>query len=229
MNISVINRSTVVSVEDAMLWTVACATQLHDHVALLWERVAPQVAFHGTGDVDHPCQVVILDDADQAGLLGYHDVNPLGVPYAKVFARTTRDNGGSVSACLSHELIEMFLNANCGGWHQGKDGRLYADEGCDAVEGDTYTKRVGDTDVEVSNFVLPSYFDANPPAGLRFDFLGKLKGPAPAMTPGGYLIVAGKTGEGQEFAKRIVYGEDYPEWKKPGKAHPASRTARRTR
>lgn len=229
MNISVINRSSIVSLEEAMLWTTAWAMQLRDDVAPLWERVAPLISFHGTGDVDHPRQIVLLDDADQAGLLGYHDVNPLGVPYAKVFARTTRDNGGSIPACGSHEAIEMFLNANCGGWQQGSDGRLYAIEGCDGVEGDSYTKRVGDTDVEVSNFVLPAYFDAKPPAGSRFDFLGKLSGPAPAMTPGGYLIVAGKTEEGQEFAKRVVYGEDYPEWKKPGKAHPASRTSRRLR
>jgi len=41
--------------------------------------------------------MVFLDNADQPGALAYHDLTPDGLPLAKVFVKTTVDNGDLVS------------------------------------------------------------------------------------------------------------------------------------
>lgn len=233
MKIEIVLHATSVSIEDAATWTEAVTAQLQDDVAPAWEKAAPSVALaRGVDPRDATAfPVVIFDDADQPGALGYHDVGPDGRPYGRVFAKTTLDNGGNPSTTLSHEAIELFLDPDCTLWAIGTDGRLHAVEGCDAVEADEYDKKVGDVVVKVSNFLLPPYFSANPPAGAKFDFLGKLGSPSPAKTPGGYTIDADVSNEGQSFAHKVlaVFHEAFAEWKRAIKAHPASRTSRRSR
>ena len=230
MKIQIVNHSTSVTTEQATTWAIAVAAQLREDVAPAWERVAPEVEITGNENEDPTAfQLRIFDDADQAGALGYHDVDPNGRPYGKVFARTTAQAGGNVSTTVSHEAIELFLDPDCTLWAIGKDNRLHAVEGCDAVEADEYEKTVGDTTVKVSSFLLPPYFSANPPAGSRFDFLGKLSAPSPEKTAGGYTIDATISGEGQSFARSVAFHESMPEWKRAIKAHPASRTSRRCR
>jgi hypothetical protein len=92
----------------------------------------------------------------------------------------------------------------------------------DAVENDGYaiTPALNAHPVHVSNFLLPSWFDAQPPHGARFDYMGKLKAPF-TMDAGGYVITMVNGEVSQQFA------DGYPEWKKPGKLFAASRTTRR--
>jgi hypothetical protein len=225
LHIAVLNRSTKVSTSQAVAMTAACAHQLRYHAAPSWYRTAPGVAF--VTDDAHllpgVCPVYLFDDADTSGALGYHDQTPAGLPYGKVFAKTILDAGGgilsgqySVSATLSHELLELFGDKDCNLWASAPDGYDYAVELGDPVENDSYTYG----GVELSNFALPSYFDAQPEAGARFDYLGKLSAPF-SMTSGGYLI------RRKGGAITQVYGESYPDWKLAGKTHPAARTARR--
>lgn len=229
MRIEIVNHSTVCSQPDVADWTTAIAEQLTSDVAPQWERVAPVVELAPGSNPSDPnaYAIRIFDDADQAGALGYHDVGPDGKPYGKVFAKTTIDNGGNVSTTLSHEAIELFLDPDCTLWAIGTDNRLHAVEGCDAVEADEYDKEAGDTKVKVSNFLLAPYFSANPPAGSRFDFLGKLSKPSPAKSAGGYSIDADISNENQSFARSVAFHEAVPQWKRDIKAHAASRTSRR--
>jgi hypothetical protein len=156
-------------------------------------------------------RVVLFDDGDQAGVLGYHDVGPDGTPYAKVF--TAGLPLDEISQTLSHEILELVVDPDAGGYRFARGStRGYADEACDAVQGAGY--RIDD--VMVSNFVLPSWYVTG--AKGPVDFLGLLPGPG-AKTDEGYLIIREADG---------TVDTDPPEAKElPGKAHPASRTARR--
>ena len=53
-------------------------------------------------------QIVIIDNPDQAGALGYHEMNSGGTPLGKVFAKLDLESGSSWTATLSHELLEML-------------------------------------------------------------------------------------------------------------------------
>lgn len=227
MKVQVINKSTVVSQEDAMAMTAACADQLRNEFAKAWEILPPDIEFSGDDATDpNAYQMVIFDTSDQPGALGYHDNDPQGKPRGFVFAKTTLDNGGNVSTTLSHELCEMVKDPSCSLWTQTTDGNMRAFEMCDAVESDEYDKTVGDKTIKVSNFLLPNYFAAPPMAGPT-DYLGKLNGQAaPARTPGGYDIVIDTTGNvSQEFSKHFAL---LPDWKQRNKSHSGARTARRT-
>ncbi len=48
-------------------------------------------------------QIVITDNPDQAGALGYHEMTTTGTPLGKVFAKLDIENGYSWTATLSHE------------------------------------------------------------------------------------------------------------------------------
>ena len=167
--------------------------------------------------------LVILDNADQAGDLGYHDETPDGKPYARAFVTPILDQGGkplrtdmSVSACVSHEVCEWFGDPYVNLWADDGGRKEYAVELCDPVENDSYEI----DHVAVSNFVTKRYFDHLAPKGSRFDYLKKLKKPY-SMTPGGYLLIRHGTNVQEKDGAR------YPNWKKEMKRFPASRTAKR--
>jgi hypothetical protein len=82
--------------------------------------------------------VVLLDDADQAGDLGYHDLDPQGRPYARVFLDPILENGGtwlrganSVSVTVSHEVCELVGDPSANHWVENARGALVAAERCD--------------------------------------------------------------------------------------------------
>ena len=233
MQIQVSNKSqALASKEDLIVaMCVAITSQLTHHAAPAWNRLPASVSF--CADPKHvipgALHVYLFDDADQAGALGYHDETPAGDPYAKVFAKTILDNGGTilgpngVAACLSHEVLEMWADPTIDYWAQSADGTLYALELGDPVENDSYVVVPAPHahPVFVSNFVFPSWFDDTPSKSTRlFDYLGKLKAPF-TMDAGGYVIVM----QGGNVSQR--FGEAYPAWKKAGKTHPASRTSQR--
>jgi hypothetical protein len=231
MQIALVNHSTRLKTSDMAAICTALNTQMRLHAAPAWD-LTPASFTVATSEAAAPAKsklLVAFDNADQAGALGYHDETPQGVEYARVFAGTTLQyNGGkvlqgalSVASVFSHEALEMWRDQRCNEWAQASDGTLYAIELGDPVENDGYDITVNlNTRVTVSNFVLPAWFDATPPAGSKYDYMGRLTRHF-SMTSGGYMIkqTGGRISE--------VFGEHYPEWKKAGKAHPAARTARR--
>jgi hypothetical protein len=225
MIITAINHSKNVTPGDLSLIVQANARQMRLHVGPTWGKYPASITL-GTGGFP----LAIFDTPDQASVLGYHSEGPDGRPYGKVFVQPVLDAGGrvldgpdSIASVFSHEAIELFIDPACNGWAEAPNGRLYALEACDAVEGDSYVILIGGKAVTVSNFVLPAWFDANPSPGEHFDYLGKLTAPF-TMTKGGYVIYRAAGSEKSVFAE---LGEEFRAHKMLGKKHPAARTSRR--
>lgn len=126
--------------------------------------------------------MMLLSKPDIEGALGYHDESDVGLPIMKIFPLLDKQDGVSWSSTASHELLETLADPNIAKCAQGVDGKIWAYEVCDGVEGDSY--KIGD--VEVSNFVLPPYFET--PSNwkkLKLDYLGLCKAPL-ELRPAGY-------------------------------------------
>src|SRR6266851_4092912 len=111
-------------------------------------------------------QIIITDNPDQAGALGYHELTSAGAPLGKVFAKLDLDNGSSWTATLSHELLEMLADPWINWCAMGSDSKIYALEVCDAVEADDLGYDIDG--VRVSDFVTPAWFE--PTCADRLDF-----------------------------------------------------------
>lgn len=102
-------------------------------------------------------QMVILDDADQAGALGYHELSSQGTPLGKVFARLDIQNNLSWTVTVSHELLEMLGDPWIDLAVVSDNGIVYAMEVADAVEDDSLGYQIDG--VLVSDFVTPKWFN----------------------------------------------------------------------
>lgn len=146
-------------------------------------------------------------DVPDAG--GYHDKDPKGRAYCRVFTEPYLANGGSwlegsnsVSCAFSHEILEALRDPNAANWTLMSDGRLTADEVCDAVEELFYLSE----GAAVSNFLLPRWSDDG--SDGTFDFLGKLETPF-SMSDGGYRLIVNSKGDVTN-----EWGSKFPDWKK---------------
>lgn len=236
ITVGVVNQSTVVTDADVRRMTAAVNIQVRRDFAPRWFRVpAPVRYYHSLATTPADVWlVVVLDDADQAGALGYHDETPDGRPYARVFAKPTLANGGtvlvganSVSVTLSHEVLELLADPNVNLWADDGAAREIALEVGDPVEATSYdvtrTTQSGTDVVAVSNFVLQSYFDVQSQAGV-YDFLGLLHRPW-SMLPGGYLITRSASRIGETTARVDIETDgEYPSWRQATKLHPVART-----
>jgi hypothetical protein len=156
--------------------------------------------------------LIIFDDSDQPGALGYHDLNPSGFPLGNVFAKTDIQDGLQWTVTTSHELLEMLadpdINLTALIQSDQQTATLYAYEVCDAVEADQFGYDIDD--ILVSDFVYPSYFESMfyNKAAVKFDHQNKLKNIVPDMLPGGYMLVwdiYSGSGWHQIFADRPSY------------------------
>jgi len=224
--ISIINKSSLPDA-DIALSARAIAKQIRYHVAPAYGQSVVPVIFFAHESMSPPgaWPIYVLDTPDQAGALGYHDLDPQGNPYGRVFVAPSQQAGVSISSVLSHEVIEAFCDPDINRWATNiNTGQYYAWEACDAVENDSYMITIagpasqgGTHHVEVSNFVLPAFYDVTDHG--PYDYLGKLTAPF-TMTKGGYMIVAAPSKEKQVFGDRF-------EWRATIKDAPGSRTGRR--
>ena len=132
----------------------------------------------------------ILDDSDQAGALGYHDVTADNTPLMKVFAKTDLDNGLSWTVTASHEILEALADPWISAAWQTSNTEFTALEVGDPVEADELGYMIDGT--LVSDFILPAWYVS----GLKvpkYDFGGHVSGPL-QVAPGGYIsiFVSGK-------------------------------------
>lgn len=229
--IALLNHSVQISDADASTMARCIDSQLYYHAAREWGISPWRISYYNAVSTppvgSYP--LVLFDRPDVASALGYHDVDPQGQPYGKVFIQPILDAGGgildgigaSVSATVSHEAIEMMGDAYANEWTDMLDGREVARELCDPVEADSYILRlsISGLKAQVSSYVTPAWFSEAGPG--PYDHLGHLTAPF-TMSPGGYLIVRRVGGPVTN-----VWGDKYPEWKVAGKAYPAARTARR--
>lgn len=229
--INIIDRSTLLEDKDFQLMVEACKVQLEQHVAPMWLRGSWNIVVNQPEEIGYP--IVIIDDPDQAGVLGYHTKSPCGKVWGRVFVRSVFDRKGSmlegplsVSAVLSHEIIEAYCDPDVNLWADRGDGLLIAYEVCDPVENDCYeiTTKSG-SKVSVSNFVLPAWFDSLAPAGSKLDFMAKVEKPF-NMSAGGYMVTRHpKTGELKNIFGSVKAEELHAIRQLP---HPASRSTRKT-
>jgi hypothetical protein len=144
----------------------------------------------------------LFDDADQANALGYHDVTPTGQPLGKVFVRTAQADGAAVSVVASHELLEMLADPWINVWimDAGDPTKFWIREVGDPVEADADGYPING--VQMSNFVLPSFFQPDLSLSPPFDYLHELTSPLPALRPGGYLSYVQNGQVGQIFGSQ---------------------------
>jgi hypothetical protein len=135
-----------------------------------------------TPSADH-WVLALLDDADQAGALGYHDVSPTGQPLGKAFVRTTLAAGDTFSVTVSHELLEMLVDPEINLSAEfddatGAPSKFYAYEICDACEDDPLGYEIeipagwvgAGQKILVSDFVTPAWFEPEAVSSATFDF-----------------------------------------------------------
>jgi hypothetical protein len=193
VNIAVVNQSTVVKDADASAWTDALQIQVSRDFFPVWGVDAKLTYLpNGKNAAAGNWVLAILDNADQAGALGYHDITPDGLPLGKVFAKTTIDDGGAVSVTASHELLEMLGDPDINLTAELDDGsgspsKFYAYEVCDACEDDQFGYKINS--VLVSDFVYPAYFESFRKANsTQFDQGNKITAPF-TLLAGGYMGV----------------------------------------
>ncbi len=190
IKVAVMNQSTVVKDNDAEKVVGILQTQVTRDFAPVW-GINADLRFVQSGKKPNAGEwwLVILDDADQAGALGYHDVTSEGLPLGKVFARTSMNYKEQWNVTASHELLEMLGDPeiNLAVLEESSTGgRLYAYEVCDACESDKFGYKING--VAVSDFVFPSWFESFRKAGTQFDFTKSIKKPFQLLS-GGYIGV----------------------------------------
>ena len=191
IKISVINESTVVTDAEVTAAVQDLQTQVSRDFAMAW-GIDADLIFVGSGSQPQSGSwwLVILDNSDQAGALGYHDLTNEGLPLGKVFAATDKQFGANWTVTASHELLEMLgdPDINLTALVQSGDttGRLYAYEVADACEADNYGYTIGNT--LVSDFVFPAWFQSFAPRGTQLDQQSHIQQPFEIL-PGGYIGV----------------------------------------
>jgi hypothetical protein len=192
IQIAIVNACTVLTDAQIEQAVAALQIQVSRDFAPAW-GVDAQLSFVPKGQ-PLPLgvsQIIIADDSDSADYLGFHDLTADGKPEGHVFAGSDLKAGASWTVTLSHEALEMLADPaiNLIAEIDNADGTslFIAYEICDPVEQDGAGYDING--VRVSDFVLPSYFEAFHKDGTRYDFCGLLHDPAPAMLPDGYLSI----------------------------------------
>jgi hypothetical protein len=206
MSITVIDQAGYYTPTDLAEVVGAIQHQITSHVGPLTGYGFRSVHVGTTAKGGWP--VYILQNPDVAGALGYHDLDPNGQPYGRVFVEPTVQAGVSVSSVLSHEIVEAYCDPDANLWADRQNGVSVAFEACDPVEASSYEIN----GVEVSNFVTRAWFDPTLKSG-RFDYLEHLSAPL-TLEKGGYEILMTDGKVSQSF------GDDYPDWRLALKSAP---------
>jgi hypothetical protein len=192
IGIAVINASTVLQDADVAAAIPALQTQVSEHLAFVW-GIDATLYFIASGATppNGVWWLSVLDNSDQAGLLGYHDVTSEGLPLGKVFAQSDIVYGYNWTVTASHELLEMLIdpdiNLTVFVESPASGGRLYSYEICDPCEADQFGYPING--VMVSDFVFPSWFESfRAPGSCQFDATQQITAPF-QLAPEGYISV----------------------------------------
>ena len=209
MNFALILQATLPSlpITASDLGTIAQAItiQLNRDVAPIWG--GSHVVRTSDGKDLQPGEVafaIVNTLPDAPGAVAYHDVNGNGVPVAfeaVSMCSSIMSGSDSVSVAISHECIETIGDAACNLWADDGQGNEWARELCDAVESEWYSISVNAINVNVSDFLLPAFFDLN--ASGPYSFLNYAQKPF-RTGPNGYQIKrTSGTGEQQVSATQL--------------------------
>jgi hypothetical protein len=183
--VAITNASTCLSDGQVEAVLPALQKQVSDHFRAYWD-IDCTLTFPAK---DQPLangwwQIVLTDNPDQAGALGYHEMTSAGAPLGKSFAKLDIDSGSSWTVTFSHELLEMLADPWVNWCALGSDMRIYALEVCDAVEADELGYEIDG--VLLSDFVTPAWFE--PTCADRVDFKRHLSKQL-ELAPGGYASI----------------------------------------
>ena len=194
--IVITNQSTLVKDAQIEAMIPGLQSQVTEDFYPAWGLTA-KIIFGTKPDFPH-MELIVKDQSDEAGDLGYHFRD--GYPLAYIFARDSMAGGAGIdglSTTISHEILEMIadpgvnLLAACPPPDRSrKSPQIFSYEACDPVEANSYRK----LGVAVSNFVFPEWFEPeHRPGEMAMDFLGVTDAPF-KLAPGGYvdLLVDGK-------------------------------------
>jgi hypothetical protein len=197
IKVSVINAGSLLTDEQVQAVVPALQTQVTRDFFPPW-GVDADLDFVPKGQAPPAAHwwLVVADDSDQAGALGYHDMTPDGLPQGNVFAGTDLQFGTQWTVTASHELLEMLadpainltaLTMTAFDVGQNSVGRLYSYEVCDACEADQDGYTIDG--VLVSDFVFPAWFESFRQTGsTQFDHQLRITDPF-QLLPGGYISV----------------------------------------
>lgn len=178
---------------------------VNDHLGKVWGSKA-HIKSATTATPGHWI-MYFLDNADQAGALGYHDLTADGFPIAKIFVKTLLENGEKTSVTATHELAEMLIDPAINKMCAGPDGKtIYAWEVSDACEAESFQI----DGIDVTDFVYPSWFEGfRAPKSDKFDEMGLITQPfqllkdgyMPVMQNGQWTQIFGSKAKEEAFAK----------------------------
>ena len=176
----------------------ALQIQVHRDLATTWgidaELVLVQV---GEAPPEKAWWLYLQDDTKQEGVLGYHDVNAVGLPLGRVGIRSSKEAGLEWSVTASHTLLQLLANPK-GNIMVFEGDRFIPQEICRPCSGERWAYHINA--VKVSNFVLPAWFDSyRQPRSARFDFCGNISEPYQVL-PGGYVFYFHKATWASVFA-----------------------------
>jgi Calcineurin-like phosphoesterase len=191
IRVSIINEGKLAAPAEVQAAVAALQRQVSEHFAPAW-GVDATLSFVAGGAKPLPGNwwLVILDDSDQAGALGYHDLTDEAMLLGKVFVKTARDASVRWTVTASHELLELLADPAinltvCA--TENNNLVLYAYEICDPCQADEFGYAIDG--VAVSDFLFPSWFETFHRAGaVPLDYCGRVGAPF-AILPGGYANV----------------------------------------
>jgi hypothetical protein len=190
--VAIINASTVLNDNDAEIAVSALQTQVHRDFAPAW-GIDAEIAFvPKESRFPEACWwLVLLDNSDAPGALGYRDLTPDGLPRGKIFVKTIREAGASWTVTASHILLELLanprINLTAFEARGDKAARLYSYEVCNPCEAHEFAYQIDG--VSVSDFVFPAWFEGfREPASTRFDYGNHITKPYEILS-GGYALV----------------------------------------
>ena len=200
IKIAVLNASTVLKDAEIRKAVPALQSQVHRDFAPAW-GVDAGLTFlpKGSNPPADAWWLGILDNSDQAGALGYHDLTDQGLPLGKVFAGTDMQDGLEWTVTASHELLEMLVDPdiNLAAYVEQPNGgmRLYAYEVCDPCEADEIGYQLDGT--LVSDFVYPAWFESfRKPGSTQFDRQNRITEPFQLLSSGYISIFDCPSGNG---------------------------------
>lgn len=237
MELAITNESTMVSNAEVELMCAAIQIQIALHYAPAWNQKPVPVKFYSklSQVPGYAWWIHIIDnDAQIQGALGFHQEEISGKVDGYIMCEPILTNGGSaltfnssnpglytVSGTLSHECLETCGNKYTNCWFDNGSVEICG-EVADPVEQIGYGIMVNGTNVSVSDFVFPSFFNPYATKALNapFNYLNTLTTQF-SMLSGGYWIQRDDSGN-----ERQVFGDAMPQWRRECKKKDFARSSR---
>lgn len=224
INMYLYNKSSVVSDGQCQLMIQACNSLLPAFCSA-WAITVPTFTFLAKNvkpptSVNKPWIFYMIDESPVQDALAYH-TEERDVVDGYIAAKTCIDNGcvpiykddktDTVAAALSHEIFEALVDRFCNTYWDDTRAFFWSAEVCDPVQENLIVVHIGNQNVALSNFILPSWTDPELVTG-KVDYAGILTKPF-TLASGGYAV---KLAYG-DVNPQTVFGQNVPSWKRSKK------------